>query len=49
MHNKVQFNVDFDEINEQIDSALSKGPVMLYCRDGNEFAPAFGIAYLMYK
>lgn len=41
--------IDFDLINKQIDELVSKGKVLLYCKDGESISPAFAISYLMYK
>jgi hypothetical protein len=36
-------------INKSIDDLVSKGRVLLYCKDGETVSPAFAISYLMYK
>jgi protein-tyrosine phosphatase len=41
--------IDFDLINKQIDELVSKGKVLMYCKDGESISPAFAISYLMYK
>eukprot|EP01016_Furgasonia_blochmanni_P021973 TRINITY_DN24060_c0_g2_i1.p1 TRINITY_DN24060_c0_g2~~TRINITY_DN24060_c0_g2_i1.p1 ORF type:complete len:181 (-),score=44.63 TRINITY_DN24060_c0_g2_i1:35-577(-) len=48
---ELEMLLDFDEIcafiQEMIDKA--KGPVLIYCRDGDSFSPGIAIAYYMYS
>jgi protein-tyrosine phosphatase len=41
--------LDFDQINKQVEELAAKGPVLLYCKDGESVSPAFAVAYLMFK
>lgn len=49
INNDIQVVIDFDFICKQIDEMLTKGKVLLYCKDGETISPAFAIAFLMYK
>ena len=47
----VPIDIDFDQINEFIRNQIDqqKGPVLLFCKDGNKISPGFAISYLMHQ
>ena len=49
INREVPVVLDFDQINKLIDQQITKGKVLLYCKDGESVSPAFAVGYLMFK
>jgi len=52
INNETMNFVDFTEICQMIDEFLvtqEKGPVLLYCHDGENLSPMIAIAYVMWR